>query len=118
MFVNRCLIAGVFGLIGFWALCWWATRNRFTITNESGQVIRELTVSVSGDTSSFGTLTPGASGEAHFAISNEASFHVTGTLADGTRVDVWTGYVVWEEDIFGVMVEIRVLPEGHVESTH
>lgn len=110
MWVGMALV--VIGLL------WWATRNRLTVVNSSGQAIHSLTVEVGGEVIAFGDLPEGISASAHFWIEQEEVFEVCARLADGTEIKDSCGYVVWEEGIFGVEAVIAVQPGGELRCSH
>ena len=94
------------------------TRNRLTVTNESGQPVQDLTVTVGGETIGFGDISPGDSKRARFRFSDEATFLVRGRLADGAEIDDYVGYVVWEESLFGINAVLTIRPRGELEFSH
>ena len=118
---SRRLLIWVLAVAALWSFYWLLTRNRLTITNESGQDISGLTVDVVGDeTIHFGDLAAGKSASAHFRIyrNDETWFEVRCRLADGTQVHEWDGYVVWEEGLLGVNARLTIRPEGLTSFTH
>jgi hypothetical protein len=95
-----------------WASYWLMTRNRLTVINESGLEIHGLTIGVHDETIRLGDLAPGSSTSAHFRIGHEEVFEVYCRLSDGTEVHEYDGYVVWEDDLFGVSVKLTIQPRG------
>src|SRR5437764_13432053 len=110
--LRRRFLIGSLALLGSGATCRWATRNRLTVTNESGQVVRDLTVGVGGEMLRFGDLVPDASASAHFRIGHEESFEVRCRLVDGTEIHESEGYLVWADDLFGVAVALTIRADG------
>jgi hypothetical protein len=94
------------------------TRNRLTVTNESGQPVQDLTVTVCGETIGFGDFSPGDSKCARFRFGGDATFLVHGRLADGVEVDDYVGYVASEEGVFGVNAVLTIRPRGELEFSH
>src|SRR5262245_20649803 len=118
MYRRQRFFIWVLGLVAVWASSRELTQNHFTVVNESGQEIRELSVRVGGETFDFGNLTPEASVSSRFRIGHEEVFEVRWRLADGTEVHEHVGYVVWEEDLFGVSVRLTIRPEGMIDFSY
>lgn len=90
---------------------WRVGRNRFTILNDSGQRIVTLTVTVCGRNFMFADIPSGERRTARFGTpSDEDTFHVTGTLGDGTVIADYCGYVAWEDH--GRHFRLVVRPDG------
>ena len=104
---RRWFLLGLLGLPAAWAVRL-AARNRLVVSNDSGQVVRSLTISVCEQTIAFGDLPPDVSASAHFGTpSDESRFAVQGRLNDGTRIDDSCGYVVWEDYFREFFLSIR-----------
>lgn len=96
---------------------WYASRNRVVVANESGQLVRSLTVEVCGQTIPFGDLTPGQVVSSRFGTpANESTFTVNGCLGDGTVIHDDCGYVVWEE--YGERFHLTIRPGGEIDCRH
>ena len=109
---RRQFLKWSFGSVALWGTYWTLTRNRLTVSNESGQTAHELSVIVGGEAFHFGELANGAVVSAHFRIGHEETFEVSCRLADGTKIHEYEGYVVWEEDLFGVAAVLIIQPGG------
>jgi hypothetical protein len=94
------------------------TLNRLTVTNESGQPVHNLIVTVCGETIGFGDISPGDSKCARFRFGGDATFLVRGRLADGAEIDDYVGYVASEESLFGVNAVLTIRPRGELEFSH
>jgi hypothetical protein len=104
------------GILVAVSLLWCASRNSVTVTNESGQTVRDLSVVICDRTFRLDDLEPGASASASFGTPrDESSFRVRGTLADGTVIDDTSGYVVWED--YGKQFHVVIRPDGMVGAT-
>lgn len=96
-----------------WA-AWFLSRNRLFVANESGQVVRNLSILVCDCTIEFGDLPPGGQAFARFGTpADESSFTVRGRLDDGTTIDESCGYVVWED--YNQAFHIIIRPSGQLE---
>lgn len=87
--------------------------NRFELTNETGQVIDELTVTVSGTSFTMTNLQTGAIMSRRFVTSqDESKFDIRGRMNDGTLINDFCGYVLQEESFQTFRIAIR--PDGMV----
>lgn len=92
---------------------WTITYNQFHITNDTGQEVFDLAVDVNGRVKHLGLLRPGGDVTGRIGrVADEATLHMTGRLADGTVIDEYCGYVVWED--VGRTVSAALLPDGSV----
>jgi hypothetical protein len=87
--------------------------NYFDLTNETGQVIEELRVTVSGKSFAFTQVQPGEAVTGRFVTPDDESiFVVRGRMSDGTDIDDICGYVVWELAFQSFRIVVR--PDGMV----
>src|SRR5437773_1697628 len=95
--------------------CWvvWPRPNRLVVSNESGQAIRLLTVTVGGETTRFEDLPAGAQVSARFRIASDDHYVVRGLLADGTVIADDCGYV--SNGMDGVLATFVIRPGGKVD---
>src|SRR3954451_12508877 len=111
MCVSRKNLVRAAGGLLLASAVWWASRNGVTVTNESGQPVRDLSVGVCDRTIRLGDLAPGTSAAATFGTPrDEADFRVRGVLANGTVIDETCGYVVWED--YGSQFRLVIRPDG------
>jgi hypothetical protein len=102
-----------------WALvgaaCWglWPQPNRLVVTNESGQAIALLAITVGGEAIRFENVPAGDQASARFRIVGDDHFAVRGQMADGTTITDDCGYVT--NGMYGVLATFVVRPGGKVE---
>lgn len=112
MVVKKYVIATVV-VLPVLLLIVWVSRNRLDVANESGQVIRHLTITVCDKTVRFKDIPPGNSVSATFGTPRDQSiFEVGGQLQDGTKFIDYCGYVVWED--YGKRFHLIIRPAGPV----
>jgi hypothetical protein len=111
----RRFLIFLIGLAVVWSCYWLLTRNCLTVINETGQTVGSLNVTVGGETIGFGDLAMGASSSAHFRIGHEECFEVQCRRADGTEIHEYVGYVVWEDDLFGVSAKLAIRSNSVVD---
>lgn len=85
--------------------------NCFELTNDTGQIIDQLSVNVSGRTFTFTNLQPGETVKGKYVTpEDETDIDVAGQLRDGTRFHESCCYIVWEEAFR--YDEISIQPDG------
>lgn len=111
-FAVSCILL-VAALVG--AACWalWPRPNRLVVTNESGQAIAFLAITVGGDTIRFENVPPGAQVSAPFRIVGDDHYAVRGQMADGQTIADDCGYV--SNGMEGVLATFVIRPGGKVE---
>ncbi|MES2788947.1 MAG: hypothetical protein V4719_04940 [Planctomycetota bacterium] len=105
--VGKLLVVASIGLHLFFA-----TQNRLTVENVSGQTIRTITISVGGENFTIDNLKSGASASRTFSIRSDDHFAVRGELADRTRIDSDWGYVT--NGMSGVRALFKIGAKGDV----
>ena len=114
-FIMRGILAlaGLAFVFGGIATGLWTARDRLVVENLSGQPIAKLEVSMrSVLIATFHDLPDGARGTASFRVIGDNSFDLSGTLADGTRVDGNYGYFTTES--YGEHPRFIVRRGGHI----
>jgi hypothetical protein len=87
--------------------------NVLTVENRSGQRIALLRVTITGKTSSWNDVPPGAEVSTLFRIKSDDHFAVEGRLEDGTMIRGQFGYVT--TDMSGERARLIVLPGGEIK---
>jgi hypothetical protein len=107
-----CAVVVALLLAGGWAV-WHRIENRLVVTNESGQAITFLTITVGGETIRLEDVPAGASVSARFRIRSDDHFVVRGRLADGTELTEDCGYVT--NGTYGERAAFVIGPGGKLE---
>jgi len=94
---RRQLFLGVAPAPAYWVLRR-VLRNEFVLTNESDQVVLDLTVEVCGEVFRFDSLRPDEVVTGRFGAPDDGTaFAVRGRYADGRAFAGTTGHVAWED---------------------
>jgi hypothetical protein len=86
--------------------------NRLTVVNESGQAIKQLSITVGKRPLSFEHLPAGGTAAGQFWIESDDGFQVDGQLADATPIRDNVGYVT--HGMCRERAEFTVKPGGKV----
>jgi hypothetical protein len=89
-----------------------AARNRILVENRSGLAVVGLRIAVGPNRIGFSTLDPGRTVDTTFSLRGDASFAVSGRLADGTPIGGNFGYVTG--GMFGETAHFTIGPGGEI----
>jgi hypothetical protein len=92
---------------------WSRIENRLVVTNESGQAISFLTITVGGETILREDIPAPGSVSARFRIRGDDHFAIRCRLADGTEIAENLGYV--SNGMSGERAEFVIRPGGKLE---